>query len=103
MKIEISNRQACNLIRAALGLKNCVEIDIMPDEDEWFDIPSDWRYARPPPDALLFDNIMIEYRDGTTDVGNPQEFCLNWLQTGGPSNIVRFRKFNPTIEELYEN
>ena len=34
MKIEISNRQACNLIHAALGLKNCVEIDITSDEDE---------------------------------------------------------------------
>ena len=26
-----------------------------------------------------------------TDVGTPQEFWLNWFQTGGPSNIVRFR------------
>ena len=102
MKIETSNRQACNLIHAALGLKNFVEIDITPDENEWFDVPSDWRYVRPPPDALLFDNVMIEYRDGMTDVGTPQEFWLNWFQTGGPSNIVRFRQYQ-TMEELYDN
>lgn len=93
--MTISRSEANDAIRKHYGLPSSVEVRIVEDEapnDQWINVPIDWKHHFPTNAATQFSYIEVMYRDGGTDYGHPTDWSYAWAQDDYRSDIIKFRQ-----------
>lgn len=87
------------LVREQYCLPESVVVEIegvqmnKKDDHEWQDVPSDWPFSRPVPEAQMYDAVDVVHRDGDITLGhNHHIWPMWWKQDNNTWNIVKFRK-----------
>ena len=94
--ITITQEELLSIVRQHFNVSNDFEIKIedvdQNIEDQWFDVPVDWRQTTPPYPANMFNTVEVMCRDGSTWINNPHNFAMSWWQEDRADDIVRYRK-----------
>lgn len=92
-KITLTKAEANEIIRKHFDVASDFEIEIENTVNRyaWVDVPSDWNKTIAPNEAMTFDYIEVQTKDGNTERGKPTDFTLMWYQENNPMDIARYR------------
>lgn len=99
--ICITMQEVLDIVRKHFGVSDTMQIDIVEEKEvsdcdwinnEWFNVPSDWRHEFAPSRAEAMPHIQIKRRNGATESGKPDDWASTWSQDNYSGDIVAYRE-----------